>query len=441
MTTNGSPFLLGPLGAMVPVDATPGSSLASERPRGVAVSGAGVRRTRRGRYAPRTWDLALNDVTPEAVTMLELAAQGLLGDVWLLDRADAAANMLTPTQVAGTPVGRPPVMCDGYALPPLATSGVSAVRTLTARAVANASVAASTPDATGSQGSSLVVPFDGLALMAFDLPELPPGAEYVSAQLVLTRYVGGSSQAGTVAVIQQLTAPEFVESRVTWNTLPTGSGNTWGTYTVASPASPTVTMNAPSLAAFLGTRVVVHLDGSPPAMDQFYSRRDPLGRGPALLINYRYTALAPAKPSRVHLRGGQPYTISTWVATALTSAQAVIEWVFTGASGALTSGTVSTPPGPRTGPVQAADTFTPTEDGVLALAIRTTALSGEASGLRVHEGTPDGRFYAGRGTPCRVEVFDPASTLKLWRAGEQRSSDYTVQLVEVGVPGEGISYA
>lgn len=75
-------------------------------------------------------------------------------------------------------------------------------------------------------------------------------------------------------------------------------------------------------------------------------------------------------------------------------------------------------------------TFTPTVDGVVTLS-RTTQV---VSGVRIHEGIPDGTFYATEGTPCRVAVADPDRTYQLVTDTQTRT-DYQVTLLEVGDTG------
>lgn len=73
--------------------------------------------------------------------------------------------------------------------------------------------------------------------------------------------------------------------------------------------------------------------------------------------------------------------------------------------------------------------FTPTSDSILTVIVPQSGLSG----LRVHDGAPDGRFMPGHGTPCKVAVQDPAQTLRL--VTDRTYSDYEVTIYEVGKPG------
>lgn len=73
--------------------------------------------------------------------------------------------------------------------------------------------------------------------------------------------------------------------------------------------------------------------------------------------------------------------------------------------------------------------FTPTADSILTITVTGAAISG----LRANEGTFDGTFHAGYGTPCKVAVKDPERTLQMLT--DHTRSDYTVTLMEVGKPG------
>lgn len=73
--------------------------------------------------------------------------------------------------------------------------------------------------------------------------------------------------------------------------------------------------------------------------------------------------------------------------------------------------------------------FTPTSDSILTVIVPQSGLSG----LRVHDGAPDGRFMPGHGTPCKVAVQDPAQTLRL--VTDSTYADYEATIYEVGKPG------
>lgn len=132
-------------------------------------------------------------------------------------------------------------------------------------------------------------------------------------------------------------------------------------------------------------------------------------------------ALAVGHSVTVPLLAGRMYTVSVW------SALAVGTSLLSYKLGAGAAVVVSAPPG--AGSRCATGTLTPAADGLLVVTVTGAAVAG----LRVHDGAPDGRFYAGHGTPCKVAVKDPAQTLQT--VADQVRSDYQITLLEVGKPG------
>lgn len=132
-------------------------------------------------------------------------------------------------------------------------------------------------------------------------------------------------------------------------------------------------------------------------------------------------SLAPVTWPRVEvpLLAGRLYTISCW--TPDTASPLTV--LFTGPG---TRGPMATPD--HKGRSQMS--FTPTQDGMLTLTRETQVVSG----VRVHEGSPDGSFYATSGTPCRVAVEIPDETYQLVTDQETRT-DYRVTLREAGRTG------
>lgn len=124
----------------------------------------------------------------------------------------------------------------------------------------------------------------------------------------------------------------------------------------------------------------------------------------------------------VPVLAGRLYTVSAW-AGGSAGANVMSFKLGTGATEFVKS-----PPG--TGHRQATGTIRTPSDGLLTV----TLLAIGMTGLRVHDGPPDGRFYAGHGTPCKVAIQDPERTLQLVSEDTTRS-DYQVTLLEVGKPG------
>jgi hypothetical protein len=120
-----SAFMLGPLGAMVEVPGVQrGAARATTRAGSELVTLGGVRYVQRAGRVQRAWTLQVSPwTTPETVRWLQAAAQGLLGDLWLLDVASARANMLPSWATAGRPgTGGTPLVvgfATGVSLAPL----------------------------------------------------------------------------------------------------------------------------------------------------------------------------------------------------------------------------------------------------------------------------------------------------------------------------------
>ena len=86
-----------------------GVSKKSDRPSSQTVSLGGVRRRQQAKRAPRTWSLTFAYKSPEVVQWLAVAAQGLVGDVYLYDTSAAQINMLDPLDTVGADPNQPTV--------------------------------------------------------------------------------------------------------------------------------------------------------------------------------------------------------------------------------------------------------------------------------------------------------------------------------------------
>jgi hypothetical protein len=119
-----SSLWVGPLGAMQQLDGVQaGRSVQAERPSSDLLTLGGARFVQVARRAPRTWQVSLSSwSSPVAAKWLTAAAQGLLGEVWLLDEASARANMLPPEFTAGRSGTQ--ITVDGVPLYPLPAATV-----------------------------------------------------------------------------------------------------------------------------------------------------------------------------------------------------------------------------------------------------------------------------------------------------------------------------
>ena len=105
------PFWLGVGGTWVPLEhVSVGAAVEATRPSSESVSLGGVVRRQSARAAARSWSLDFKVKTSEFVRYLALAAQGLVGDVFLYDAAAAQVNMLDPRDCVGRDVSQPTIL-------------------------------------------------------------------------------------------------------------------------------------------------------------------------------------------------------------------------------------------------------------------------------------------------------------------------------------------
>jgi hypothetical protein len=93
-----------------------GATVRSNRPASEMVTLGGTRYAQRAPRAPRSWEWNLGATSSESVRWLRLAAQGLVGEVWLYDLTLAQANMLDPRDVLGTDLGQPSIAVEAVQL-------------------------------------------------------------------------------------------------------------------------------------------------------------------------------------------------------------------------------------------------------------------------------------------------------------------------------------
>lgn len=112
-----SPFYLNVGGVWVPlVGVQRGPTRQSDRPSNTMTTLGGTRFMQLAQRAPRTWSLSYVAKDPSAVSWLAYAANGLAGDVWLLDRMAAQGNMLDPLTTYGL-VGTQPTLAGPDGVP------------------------------------------------------------------------------------------------------------------------------------------------------------------------------------------------------------------------------------------------------------------------------------------------------------------------------------
>ena len=108
---NGSPFYIQIGGVWVLADGVvPVVPITTDRPGSVTTSLGGVVRTQVAPRSSRTWAMGAEEVDAEFVRYLTLAAQGLVGDVFLYDAAAAQVNMLDPRDCIGRDALQPTIL-------------------------------------------------------------------------------------------------------------------------------------------------------------------------------------------------------------------------------------------------------------------------------------------------------------------------------------------
>lgn len=142
-----------------------------------------------------------------------------------------------------------------------------------------------------------------------------------------------------------------------------------------------------------------------------------VGDGAAVTVAGMSLGAVTWKTLTVPVLAGRTYTVSAWAAS--------------GSPLTMTTPGGTAVPLPAVSGGVSTRMFNAASTGHLTLA-RTTQIT---SGVRVHEGLPDGTFYATEGTPTTVAVRDPERTYQLVTDTDTRI-DYTVELLEVGTyPG------
>ncbi|GAA2242501.1 hypothetical protein GCM10010401_14270 [Rarobacter faecitabidus] len=403
-------FYIGPLGGLVAVEGVqPEVPITPSRGVEETQMDDGSLMIRDTPFAPRRWSLQLRPWMPaREARVLQAAAGRLLGDVWLFDDSLARENMVHLHQVAGSDVdGFGRVDCHGLWLRSF-VPGANSSRSVT-REARYATVDSQAPYQVGPNLCRIDATSSLLARIA--LPFLPAGAAFLDASLKLLPSISGALTGGTV----RRTGAGWSPDLVAFNNAPDLAGApigslpaTFGNAEITIPISLDVTD--------FGTDVNLALTATSGGLHSNY--------GPVLVVNY---TLAEGEDAvrQVLVRGARPVNVS----------------VFTDAGPAAVVGSVAGPgvAAPLTAGAdgRAEVTVTPSSDGVLVVTLAGGAQPGLVSGLQVVEGfEPPDLFVPGRGAWARVHVSDPGQVLQIAEAGRDALSDWTVEFVEIGRPGD-----
>ena len=146
LTPTGSPFYLQIGGVWVLADGVrPAVSITMDRPGSMTKSLGGVVRTQVAPRSSRTWEMFAEEEDAEFIRYLALAAQGLVGDVFLYDAAAAQVNMLDPRDCIGRDLSQPTIVVNG--LVPLRTFTAGYTLTMKLRAGIQYHLSGTTSDA------------------------------------------------------------------------------------------------------------------------------------------------------------------------------------------------------------------------------------------------------------------------------------------------------
>lgn len=423
-------FSFGPLGAMTDLVVAPAVQVENSRELKTVTTSRGVRWAQRARRNPRTWQVSRPWQDPAFSQHLTVAASGLGPDMYLYDRACARQNLLPAWLAAGSGKPRrnrfhnpsfegPNGLDQGFGASGEYTSVDSTwaeTGTRSARIAAGGGYWASYYPLGGPTGQMLragLQPGTTYTIggtIHLDSPQFD-GINPLARRILVSVETNGIVDNDFAMSVQAPNLPGDTRLVVTF-TIPLSATNVYLRYMSGSGSVPvwwdsiTLEEGATDGSFFDGSHGGVW-EGVPNASQSTTGIR--VNNVPMLPVNWE-TAGAYVLP-------GRTYTVSAWAV-----------------SGSPLNVSV---PGAGTIPMPAVVdgvsvlTVTPTVQGPIVL---TREHSQNVSGVRIHEGLPDGRFYATEGTPCKVAVSDPSQTYQLVTDRETRI-DYTVSLHEVGSPG------
>lgn len=439
-----SSHFFGPLGSMKPLTVSAGASVETSRAFSEFISSGGVRHIQRGRSAPRTWSAGRAYQGPDWARILGLAAHGVLPECWLYDVAEARENMIpsplcvgknsdslvrwtrknymvNPRFVGTTPTSASPGWSTRaqrtYSSP---RAGVQRVSFDTAPSTGGTTVTNTLPQATFSGGRwthSMLVKNVGPQSETITLRHYPAGS--FSSDSTSDPVVLAPGDATRISVTSKTVGPSEAQWQVYLYCHTYIAGTAFELSQPLSEFGPT----APPLGSYFdGSFPNASWEGSANASASILSGQAVLPAERVSVDGLPLVALREGHSVKVPVLGGHLYTVSVWADASPGSSVASFQL------GTESAKTVFSAPGQ--GHRSCAASFTPREDAIATITVTTAG----ASGLRLHEGAPDGKYFAGHGTPCKVAVKDPERTLQL--VSREVRGDYQVTLVEVGQPGQ-----
>lgn len=412
-----------------------GHKIVTVRPSSESVSLGGVVRTQRARSAARSWGFDFVQESPEAVRWLTLAAQGLVGDVFLYDRAAAQVNMFDPRDCIGRDVLQPTILVNG--LVPMRTFAAGYTLAMSLRAGVQYHLSGTTSHTAGATIGTYNIGAGAVNIVAPAGTGARRWSTSFTALSVVTYAWTGAVNASTST---QTSTGTVTRTNIGTNPRAISGNGGWTKNDVTKQASAFVTTGFPVHPLGITTALqgnVLATATSPYPMS--IREMDNLGlTGPARRIGIWVCSMASGY--QVFAYGGfptTPLTAGVWTFVQTTTTVAALGRALFAVS-KTTGNAVSTDMVYVTGCVTEAgdvvgdyfDGSTPDIDGTVSV-IPTVA--GVTSALRLTEGSVDSLgFLPGMKAVCQVSVSDPQQTLQWVLDGELPVSDYTVTLLEVG---------
>lgn len=406
------------------------------RPSSATESVGGVVRTQVASRSSRVWPFRFTQDSASVVRYLTLAAQGLVGDVFLYDAAAAQVNMLDPRDCIGRDALQPTIPVDliplrtfaaGYTLAMKLRAGVQYHLSGTTTHTAGATIATYN---LGAGVVNIVAPA-GTGSCRWSTSFTGVEARTCAWTGTVNASTSTASSPGPIVLRTNIgTNPRAIAGNGGWIN---NSGATWTTAFVTSgfPVHP------------LGITTAVRGNVQSTATSVYamsVNRPDNIAAAgsPARRIGLWVCSVQPGY--QVDAIGGYtptPLTAGVWtfVETTTTVPAGGFSRIVVGKT---TGNAVSTDMVYTTGCVtEAGDTVgsyfdgsTPSTDGTVTV-IPTVA--GVTSALRLTEGSVDQLgFVPGMKAVCQVSVSDPQQTLNMVFADRLPLSDYSVVLREVG---------
>lgn len=427
-------FLFGPLGGMVPLAVEPGVSVEAGRARSEFVSSAGVRWARQASRNPRTWSGAMTLQTDEAARLVDVAAHSPGVPFFLYDTGCARRNLLPSRDTQGAPASRTNIWPN-----PSWESGIKQGSFTPASSLFNVAVATDWFER-GTQSLKLTpkgnAGYGDVRLYtspSTDQLGISPLTTYTfSATIRMMNAPGATVTAGRGIFFEASTG--VTDKFAVGSALPARDGVYRPVFTFTTPedvTSFTLELNVldgmvagaavwvDSMTLEKGVTQGAYFDGATPGY--MWSGTANASSSVPATVKVAGVPLPPVNWTRrkAYVIAGRTYTLSAWTSG-----------VHSGVGYRIGTGTSEYIPYPTNG--YSAATFTPSNSGEITI-IRDAGYS--AAGIRLHEGLPDGLYYATDGTPTRVETVDPSRTYQL-TAQQRMLTDHEIELKEIGLPGQ-----